>query len=85
METCSVTGKICYSRKEAGNILAAAHRGKKGKYIPQRAYLCEYCETYHLTSHKSYRKKKDGCKTTKPWYKKAKENYKNHVGEDYDL
>lgn len=51
-EYCEVTHKICYSQKEANNIIASVKhwkRCRKPKQIPKRAYRCKYCGCYHLT------------------------------------
>lgn len=80
-EVCSVTGKRMYSRKEADNLKnAALKKGNAKKRIPMRSYYCSYCGNYHLTHFKNYLK--TGEKSTKQWYKKAKENYRNHIGEE---
>ena len=51
---CESTGKICYTKREAGNALnGAKHHGHRAKKIPKRMYLCEKCGCYHLTSKKS--------------------------------
>ena len=46
---CETTGKICYSRREAGNILNYTKRNKFGRNIPKRCFFCEDCGTWHLT------------------------------------
>lgn len=46
---CETTGKICYSRREAGNILNYTKRNKFGRNIPKRSFFCEECGTWHLT------------------------------------
>lgn len=80
-EVCSVTGKRMYSRKEANNLKnSATKRPNAKRKIPMRSYYCSYCGTYHLTHYKTYMKKDE--KSTKQWYKKAKEIYKNHIGEE---
>ena len=80
--TCSVTGKRCYSQKEANNVIKHAHLaatvGKKRQ--PMRSYYCKACHNYHLTHFKSFMKL--GEKSTKYEYRKKKENYKNHIGEE---
>lgn len=46
------SGKICYSRKDAGTIVNSCirgHRRSHAKYVPCRVYLCHLCETYHTT------------------------------------
>ena len=62
---CETSGKICYSRKKAGEVVNLYHRrryrlesgrkGRKGDCIPQRVYFCEDCKTYHVTHLKYYR------------------------------
>ena len=52
---CNVTGKVCYSQKEAGNVIRRLKRHRIGitnKKIPMRTYYCKYCGTYHLTHFK---------------------------------
>lgn len=60
-ETCAIQHKICYSRREASEILNSLRHHKiknvrinKGK-IPSRAYYCRFCSSYHLTSKSAYR------------------------------
>lgn len=79
-DICEKTGKRCYSKKDANNAMHAAKNHSHKKRIPLRSYYCSYCGTYHLTHFSSYLQKKE--KSTKNWYKKAKENYKNHIGEE---
>jgi hypothetical protein len=55
-EYCEVTNKICYSQREASNIIASVKRWrscKKPKQIPKRSYYCKYCGCYHLTHFSS--------------------------------
>lgn len=42
---CPQSGKMCLSRRDAGEILHA----RIGKRPPRRAYLCPYCGAWHLT------------------------------------
>lgn len=79
-EYCPVTHKRCYGQKDANNVIAHARNAKNKKQTPQRSYYCRHCGSYHLTHFRRF--KKLGEKSTKPWYKKAKENYKNHIGEE---
>ena len=53
---CAESGKICYSRKEAGIKLNDAKRfhGSRTKQLPKRMYWCEHCGFYHLTHYKTY-------------------------------
>lgn len=56
-EICKATGKLCYSKAEAG---ARIHNVKKNHYkksfqtnngkIPIRLYICKECGAFHLTS-----------------------------------
>lgn len=48
-ETCMSTGKVCYSRRDAGVALARC-KHSKSKRIPRRIYYCKECGWYHLTS-----------------------------------
>lgn len=77
---CEATGKRCYSKKDANNAIHAAKRKSAKKHIPLRSYYCSVCGTYHLTHFTQYMHK--GERTTKQWYRKAKEKYKNHIGEE---
>ena len=77
---CEATGKRCYSKKEANNVMHAAKRKSAKKRIPLRSYYCTECGTYHLTHFSYYQQNNE--RTTLTWYKKAKENYKNHIGEE---
>ena len=43
------SGKICFSYREAHEVLAAARRSRS-KIIPKRCYFCKVCKQYHLTS-----------------------------------
>lgn len=57
---CKKTGKICYSSKEAGNVirrLKFSKGGVKNKKIPKRQYYCCWCGTYHLTHYKNIKNK----------------------------
>ncbi len=60
-EICEVTGKYCFSRKEAGEKISYYKNNhlkwrERGENIPKRSYYCKYCGAYHLTHHKSFRK-----------------------------
>lgn len=56
-------GKICYSEREANNVLRsckrttghAPRRKSANKVIPKRKYYCEFCGMYHLTSRPYYK------------------------------
>lgn len=76
---CEATGKRCYSKKDANSAIHSAKNHSHKKRIPFRSYYCEKCGTYHLTHFSDYKR---STITTKNWYKKAKENYKNHIGEE---
>lgn len=56
---CPVSGKVCYSRRDA-NMMISAWKGKRlrrrGKEIPKRAYFCRECGAYHLTHWKKFRR-----------------------------
>lgn len=61
---CESTGKICYSKKEAGIALNRAKKhyhsddeSNASKKIPKRKYYCEKCGHYHLTSQPASQKK----------------------------
>lgn len=79
-EICPATGKRCYSKKDANNVIYAAKRSSHKKRIPLRSYYCNKCGTYHLTHFQNILHR--GEKSIKHWYKEAKENYKNHIGEE---
>jgi len=58
---CDSTGKVCYSKRKAGEIIndnrkhrKSDHLGKNKK-IPKRSYMCRGCGSYHLT-HEPYLK-----------------------------
>ena len=54
-QICKVTGKVSYSREDAGRIINGCKKHHtashiyRGNYIPKRAYKCEYCGRYHTT------------------------------------
>lgn len=64
-QICEITGKICYSRKKAGEIINTLKRnpiGKrqkapKRKKIPMRCYFCKFCKSWHTTHFRSRGKK----------------------------
>lgn len=60
MSICEETGKICYSEKEAGNLIRyfKTHKKNAEKEIPKRSYFCRSCGTFHLTHLKKIYKKK---------------------------
>ena len=51
---CTETGKVCYSRRKAGEMLhylrSRRHSAKRNKIVPVRYYFCPFCRTWHLTS-----------------------------------
>lgn len=53
---CERSGKVCYTKADAGGAVNAAKRHKTSwsKNIPKRYYWCSHCGFYHLTK---YRKK----------------------------
>ena len=60
---CESTGKICYSKKEAGKAINGAKKrhytdGHSAKKIPRRKYYCEKCGCYHLTHLTFYKSDK---------------------------
>ncbi len=65
LERCSQTGKVCFATKgEALFVLKTPHKrpnvngSKKGrlrKKREKRAYLCEHCDTWHLTSQEYFK------------------------------
>lgn len=79
-EYCPVTHKRCYGQKDANNVIAHAKYSKGSKTTPMRSYFCKHCGAYHLTHFKT--RIKMGEKTTKHWYKAAKEKYKNYYDEE---
>lgn len=62
---CNVSGKVCYSEKEAGSVINSCKKHyyssrqkthKKTfskKSIPQRKYYCKDCNYFHLTHIKN--------------------------------
>lgn len=60
-QRCAVTGKICYSKKEAGNVMHYLKRKRnlphRGQNIPQRLYYCNDCGAYHLTHFKKRKRR----------------------------
>ena len=48
---CEITGKRCYTEKEADEALNKNHHRKscRAKTIPKRKYLCRECGFWHLT------------------------------------
>lgn len=54
-ELCPVSGKRCYSEREAGRIVNSCHRHRsndhldRNKDLPRRKYFCPDCGTWHLT------------------------------------
>ena len=49
-QRCQSTGKLCYTRSEAGSVLNYTKRNRFGKDVPKRCYYCEACRMWHLTS-----------------------------------
>lgn len=47
---CPETGKLCFTREDAGSVLNYTKRNRFGKSIPKRCYFCEACGMWHLTS-----------------------------------
>jgi predicted transglutaminase-like protease len=59
---CKETGKICYSKRMANELVNSQKHHKKknirinkGGKMPLRSYYCEHCGCYHLTSSPFYR------------------------------
>lgn len=77
---CEATGKRCYSKKDANSAIHSAKNHSHKKRIPFRSYYCDKCGTYHLTHFSYYQQNNE--RTTLIWYKKTKENYKNHIREE---
>lgn len=61
-EVCSISGKICYSKREAGCIINDIKRFKNArtKNVPKRFYKCKFCGNWHLTHFKRF----ETCKRT---------------------
>lgn len=58
---CEATGKVCYSRREAGEAIGWFRNGHffgGTRDVPKRYYLCPFCGTYHLTHYKKKRTEK---------------------------
>ena len=52
---CYFAGKICYTAREAGEVINGARRHhRNGKNIPRRKYYCETCGYYHVTHYSFY-------------------------------
>lgn len=47
---CKFCGKICYSKKDAQTALNYVKHTKEKHKLPIRAYYCDKCNSYHLTS-----------------------------------
>lgn len=56
---CTATGKRRFrSKQRARAVKKSVHlQGRDHGVLPQRAYLCEWCGGYHLTSMKEKPKK----------------------------
>lgn len=48
---CPETGKVCYTREDAGSVLNYTKRNRFGKSIPKRCYYCEACGMWHLSQN----------------------------------
>lgn len=57
-EICSVSGKICYSLRDARTIIKNCKKRKKKtkNIIPSREYFCKDCGSYHLTHYKKMKR-----------------------------
>jgi hypothetical protein len=69
-EKCVQTGKLCFPTK--GDALIVIRKpnirsanSKKRKKREKRAYLCEYCNFYHLTSAEYFKDNLDNPKKKK--------------------
>jgi len=53
---CAVTGKRCFkSEGAAGKVIAQIRKGpRRPGGTPCRAYKCEFCGHYHLTSREAW-------------------------------
>ena len=62
-EYCERTGKVCYSVKEASQVVTKVRKTNySGRYkkhstgkIPKRIYRCKFCGCFHTTSYKTKR------------------------------
>ena len=59
---CPIEHKICYNKREANEIVNSLRHHKykririnKGDKKPNRAYYCQFCDSYHLTSKSTFR------------------------------
>ena len=54
---CEKSGKIMYTKREAGTIINGIKGHKNSSHMyrgtnkPQRMYYCEYCNSYHVTHY----------------------------------
>lgn len=90
--TCSATGKVCYSEREAGSIINDCKRHyhtahmishKKNSCrnsIPKRKYYCKECGCFHLTHIKAHYSD-DSVQAA--WEGKFYKNYEKHNKRDY--
>ena len=56
---CEDCGKVCFSRREAGESLKwfRGHKVyKKKKDRPMSMYKCKYCGEYHLSHYKNLKR-----------------------------
>jgi len=57
---CYETGKNCYTRAECGKILNSIKnnyvhkRHTNRSVIPKRCYYCKECQSWHLTSKRTW-------------------------------
>ena len=51
--TCSTTGKKCFSQRAAAECLRGLKKNKKRRKkhseLPKRYYFCKFCGMFHLT------------------------------------
>ena len=51
---CSVSGKVCLTKSEAGSIINNNHNRRwkwahQGKTVPSRKYYCRDCGSWYVT------------------------------------
>jgi len=77
---CPVSGKICLSAREAGEVINnAKHHHEHRTYsnstgIPKRKYYCRDCGTYHVTHFNKQKNEKARRTLENKFYKEYEEN-----------